>query len=290
MQTAIKRKQPGPHYRSLSLLASTLLLALGLEGCAPLPKTVVPSTSALPGNAAPTNKQIPENTASPVIDQQALELLKKMSTTLATAKSFSYKTRTYGSIPGPNGQLLTLQGKTDVALERPDKIRVLVNGDLPSHKIIYDGSRIFAYDPQHNMYATVEQKGGIEAAIEFLENKVGMQFPASDFLMANPYPSMTRNLESGFLAGIPEVDGHKTDHLAFTGPSTDWEIWIDHDQQALPRRFAITFKQAPNLPRFLIEFSDWKLNPVLPASEFNFKPPQGSRQVDFPAELPGESR
>lgn len=85
--------------------------------------------------------------------------------------------------------------------------------------------------------------------------------------------------------GSPEVNGHPTEHLAFMGPGVNWEIWIDSGKEALPRRFAVTYKEAVNFPRFRVEFFDWKLNPRLPAATFAFQAPKGAKQIEFASEL-----
>jgi hypothetical protein len=43
----------------------------------------------------------------------------------------------------------------------------------------------------------------------------------------------------------------------------------------------MTYKQIPNFPRFLVEYSDWNLNPKLSADTFVFKIPANSKQIEF---------
>ena len=266
-------------------LAAALILALAAAGCAPTKKAAAPVAPQAPAASSPA---VPENAPHPVMDQRALDRLKQMSDTLAAAKSFSYRTRTSAEVPAPTGQFLTLFARTEIAMERPDRVSAKTGGDIPPLRIVYDGAKVWVYDPVRNLYAAAAEPGGIEAAVQFLEEQAGIQFPAHDFLTADPYASMTRDLQSAFVAGPADVDGHPTDHLAFMGPGVNWEIWVDSDAKALPRRFAITFKEAPNFPRFLIEFFDWKLNPKLPAGEFAFNAQKGTKQIEFASELQDE--
>ena len=63
----------------------------------------------------------------------------------------------------------------------------------------------------------------------------------------------------------------------------NWEIWINTGKSALPRRLAVTYKDHPNFPRFLVEFSDWNLKPKLTTSRFVFKKPSNAKQIEFDA-------
>jgi hypothetical protein len=64
-------------------------------------------------------------------------------------------------------------------------------------------------------------------------------------------------------------------------PAINWEIWIEKGKNALPLRLAMTYKQAQNFPRFMVEYKDWNLNPKLKASTFVFKSPADSKQIEF---------
>jgi uncharacterized membrane protein YgcG len=57
------------------------------------------------------------------IHPQALEILKRMSTTLSEAKAFAFRSRSVIEVPMRTGQFITLFSPADVALKRPDKLR-----------------------------------------------------------------------------------------------------------------------------------------------------------------------
>jgi hypothetical protein len=262
-------------------LSVILVLALSAGACAHKEKAVPPTASAPaePETVAP--KAAPENAPRPVMDQRALDILKRMSDTLASAKSYTYRSRSSVEEPAATGQFLTFFGHTDIALERPNKLRAQIGGDIPPFRITYDGTKVWAFDPDKNLYARSEAPATIDETLKILMETAGVQFPASDFMFSDPYAVMTKGVISAFVVGVSEVDGHPTDHLAFMGPGANWEIWIDRGKEALPRRFAVTYKEATNFPRFRVEFFDWKLNPKLPAGEFEFKPPKAAKQIEF---------
>lgn len=265
-------------------LALALALALSAGGCARKDKAA-PAAAAVPAVTETAALAAPENAPRPVMDQRALDLLKRMSDTLASAKTFTYKSRSSVEEPAATGQFLTFFGHNEFALERPNKFRAKVGGDIPPFQITYDGAKVYAYDPGKNLYARSVAPATIDEPLKALMETVGIHFPASDFLFSDPYAVMARDLTSAFVVGPSNVDGHPTDHLAFMGPGANWEIWIDQGKEALPRRFAVTYKEATNFPRFRVEFFDWKLNTRLSASEFAFKAPKDAKQIEFAVQV-----
>lgn len=58
------------------------------------------------------------------------------------------------------------------------------------------------------------------------------------------------------------------------------EIWI-HPATALPARMLVIYTDHPVRPHFTAEYSDWKIDPKLPASTLALPRPAGAKQVDF---------
>lgn len=259
------------------------VIALLAAGCAhkdgkTMAKAETPApTATQPAQAAP-------NAPNPVMDQQALSLLKRMSETLAAAKSFSYRTRSSAEVPAPTGQFLTFFADSEVALERPNKLRGKVSGDIPAFQIFYDGGKVTAYDPRKNVYAITDAPSGIEATLAQLSNRVGIEFPAAELLSGDPYAAMTKDLISAMVVGPGMVDGVPVEHLAFMGPGVNWEIWIDSGSRPLPLRLALTYKEAVNFPRFVVEFSNWNLKPKFQPGQFALKKPADAKRIEFDTE------
>ena len=79
-----------------------------------------------------------------------------------------------------------------------------------------------------------------------------------------------------FSEGIQEKFGG-----LFIASYLNWEIWIENGARALPLRLAMTYKQASNFPRFMVEYKDWTLTPKLNADLFVFKAPARSKVIEF---------
>lgn len=258
------------------------VLALGAQGCAhkgPPPTAAQEAAKPAEPVAAKPAEAIPA--PPPVVEQPALDRLKAMSDKLAAAKAFTYRSRSILEMPAKTGQFLTHFAESDVALQRPNKLRATVAGDVLGFQFYYDGANISALDPTKNLYATASAPGTIDEMLPFLMEKAGIEFPAADFLVSNPYAEMTKDLTHAIVVGTTKVNGIPCEHFAFMSPAANWEVWIESGNGALPRRVAVTYKTVENFPRFQVEFLDWNLKPKLNASEFVFKKPGGAKQIEF---------
>jgi len=216
------------------------------------------------------------------IDPDALAPLKRMSATLAAAKAFTYRSKTILEVPSTTGQFVTLFSSGKVALRRPDKLRAELGGDAPSFNFYFDGSTVSAYAPGNNVYSTKKAPATIDAMLAGLQEETGIRFATAPLLFSDPYAIFTRGLQSAVVVGPSTVDGTACDHLAFRSPGVNWEIWLEANPRALPRRLAVTFTDRPNFPRTLVDFSGWNLNPwFLGNSAFTFRPPTGAKEIPF---------
>ena len=270
---------------SALVLLPVIVLAFFVQGCAHEEKTPVNvQAQAATKTAEQRPAAQPENPApppAPVIERYALDRLKQMSDNLVSAKSFTYRSNSFIELQADTGQFLTFFVDANVALQRPNKLRVNVSGDVSSFQLYFDGAKVTAFDPQKNLYAVSGPLTTMNDMLDFVMNKAHMNFPAADFMYSNPYAEMTKNLTHAIVVGPSMVNGVPCEHFAYMEPGINWEIWIGTGKKALPLRLAMTYKQIPNFPRFLVEFSDWKLNSKLKSDTFAFKIPPNAKQIEF---------
>jgi hypothetical protein len=254
------------------VLLTVLVLALPALGSAQ--ESQAPPSA--PAQAAP---QTPAH--APIMEQRALDLLKRMSATLGAAKAFTYQSRSTVEVPAKTGQFITLSATSEVAVQRPNKLRVRVTGEVPNFEFYYNGTSIAAFAPKNQVYSVASAPDTIDAMLKFVMDKSGIYFPSADVMYSDPYAMLTKDLTSAFMVGPATVDGVPCEHLAFMGPGVNWEIWIETGKSALPRRLLVTYTEVQNFPRFLVEFADWNLKPKLAANRFVFKQPSNATQIEF---------
>ena len=83
-------------------------------------------------------------------------------------------------------------------------------------------------------------------------------------------PGLTR-------CGLGVVDGVECEHLAFRGPDTDWQIWIETGAKPVPRKYVITSKTVAGAPQYTLRIKEWKAD--LSPDVFVFKPAQGANKL-----------
>jgi hypothetical protein len=244
-----------------------LACSLALLGVSPILQAAEASTSP-----AKTSRRV---------DPQALAQLQRMGASLGTAKAFTYKSTNTHEMPAKTGQFITLFSEAEVAVQRPDKLRVRLAGEAPRFDFLYDGSTAAAFAPGTNVYSTAKAPPTVDAMLVGLEEATGIRFASAPLLFGDPYKVLARGVTSAVVVGQVTVRGVACEHLAFRSPGVNWEIWIESGPGALPRRLAVTYTDRANFPRTLVEFSDWNLHPWLSAGGFVFHAPAGAREIPF---------
>ena len=227
-------------------------------------------------------------TASTVMEQGALDLLKKMSAKLASTPAFLVRTRSSLETPGGTGQFLTFFTESVVAVERPNKLSAEIRGDAPPFDFYYDGAKMTAYEPTRKLYATTDAPQTLDEVVPFAAKTAGLLLPFADVLYRDPYAVLTKDATSAFYAGYSVMHGARCEHIALAAPGIAGEIWIDAKTD-LPCRIAGILTRVQGTPRFAVDYYDWKLNPKLPDKLFTFTKPEGAHPMDFRA-LTGAGR
>lgn len=269
-----ERRMPGRRV-ALALVAAAAVswaqLPASAQDKAPPAPAAAPAAPAV-ATAAP---------AKDFKDERALAALKAMSSTLANAKTMSFKVRGIVPTPAPTGQYVSLFASSRVVVQRPDKLLVQARGDLFPSNTYYDGKTVTSVGVDGKFYAQRTTAGGaIEALMKGTQPDSDATAPFLDLLVPDPYAVLTQDLTSAIWVGQSMVEGVQTDHLAFTAPGLDWEIWIGAADK-LPRLMVVSYRTGERQPTFTVEFSEWKLNAPVPASTFVASIPKGAAKLEF---------
>ncbi len=217
----------------------------------------------------------------PPLEPEALARLKAMSDLLKGAAQFTFKATADREQPSVNGPMLDFFSVSQVAVSRPNRIRLDTKGDLLAASLWYDGKTVTIYSLKSSFYGQTPAPATIDETVLMLMDRFQLPFPAAGFLLKDPYAKMMEGVKTAFDAGEAEIDGVACRHLAFSEEDADWQVWVESGARPLPRRIAVTYKKIPGAPRVVTSLSDWNLSPAIASGEFTFSPPAGAIKVDW---------
>jgi hypothetical protein len=217
----------------------------------------------------------------PQVDPAADMLLKRMGAVLAAAEEFTLTNTFTSDETVSTGEIVQLEGTVEIALSRPDGLRAAISGDFGPKQYFYDGERMVFADSLHNTWAEATVPATIDEAMETMWTIYGVKIPLVDFIVSDPYDNLMANVESGFYAGLHQVNGVPSHHLVFTQPEIDWQIWISDGALPLPQKLVITYKLEDGYPQYTALFSNWDLGPGLNDAVFEFTPPEGAIKIVY---------
>ncbi len=240
---------------ALLTTAAALWVAAGAANA----QTTVPP----PKKAAPHAKLTPAEPSVPALEPKAIELLKATSARLAAAHTLSFTAVEIFEHPSRHGHPLAYATKSDVTLQRPDKLRVIIAGDGPASEFYYDGKFMMAYAPAENLLAVADAPPTIDATLEAAYRLAGIYFPFTDLIVADPYKDMAGGLKLAYYVGQSHViGGTTTDIVAYIDNDVFLQAWIGAEDR-LPRMVHATFLNDPERMRHHLELSNWQIdNPV----------------------------
>ena len=276
--------------QALALVAG---VALATGVLAQVPATGTKAAPAKPAKAAtPAQKAgsaakgVPAPEFKLVLEPRAMELLKAASTKLAAAKTMSFTAVASYEYPSRLGPPIVYTVRYDVAMQRPDKLRVIVPGDGPASEFYFDGSTMTAYAPAENLVAIADAPGTIDTVLKQAYQTAAIYYPFTDLVVADPYAALTEGAKLAFTIGpSANVGGTKTDMVAWANDDVFLQIWIGADDR-LPRRVRAMYRADPMALRHEVELSNWQLDGPIAADAFASAKAQSAQRMAFANPVP----
>ena len=260
-------------------------------GAAWLVSLLVLSAAAGAANAQsttpPAKKRTTQSKKPPVIppkpdlEPRAIALLKAASDRLAAARSLSFTAVEIFEHPSRHGHPLAYATKSDVTLQRPDRLRVIISGDGPASEFSYDGKSMMAFAPAENLVAVANAPPTIDATLEAAYRSAGIYFPFTDLIVADPYKDMAEGLKLAYYMGQSHVvGGITTDMVAYIDKGVFIQIWIGAEDK-LPRMLHAVFLDDPEHLRHQLDLSNWQLDFNVPGDAFGSSRAANAKRIPF---------
>lgn len=235
----------------------------------------------------------PATAGGPALAKDASEILARMTDFISAAPVFTLVSDTGYEVLQKDGHLLEFGSQLTLAIQRPSNaIGRFDARDGSSATIVFDGSDILVYNTKENVYYTTRQPGDIDTSLDLLAKQFAVPLQLVDFFSKDLKTSLGKAVKSGHYVGASMISGVICDHLALRSEKQDVQVWIARNEQPVPRRIMITYKQIEGQiegqPRFWAQFNEWDFSPELSDATFKFSPPDSAKRVNFLVDSPGE--
>lgn len=264
-----------PNYVAVAALAALLQAgAIAQQAQSPAPAAKPIKRGA--------NPQAPAVAAyQPGLEPKAIEILKATSARLAAAQSMAFTAVVSYEGPSLLGPPLIYSTKSEVTLQRPNKLKVITLGDGPPSEFYYDGKLMMAYAPTENLVAIADAPPTIDAALNAAYDSAAIYFPFMDVIVADPYKDFADGMTTAFFIGRSQVvGGTTTDMVAFVTKYVFAQIWIGAEDK-LPRRIYAVYLNDPARLRHVLELSNWKLEAPVSADAFGSAKARSATRIAF---------
>ncbi|KAA0997468.1 DUF2092 domain-containing protein [Paraburkholderia panacisoli] len=202
------------------------------------------------------------------IEPRAIEILKAASARLAAAQSMSFTAVVSYESPSRLGPPLIYSTKSEVTLQRPNKLRVITLGDGPPSEFYYDGKTMMAFAPKENLVAVADAPPTLDAALEAAYVEGAIYFPFTDVIVTDPYKDIADGLKLAFYIGQSiVVDDTTTDMVAYITGDVFVQAWIGTEDK-LPRRIYAVYLNDRARLRHVLALTNWKLDVAVSADTF----------------------
>jgi hypothetical protein len=218
---------------------------------------------------------------APAVDPVAVQKLKQMTGFLDGLQRFSVRTQNTIEDLHVSGHRVDYDLAAKVTVKRPNKLHAARVGELMDQRFYYDGKTLALHNPAAKVYAIKEAPATIEKMIDFARETVGILLPAADLLYRNAFPLLMQDVTLAAVVGKANVGGVRCDHLLFSRPGVDFQVWVTEGRQPWPRKYVVTETDTPSRLSIATTFSDWNMTPAVDDARFRFVPPRDASAIPF---------
>jgi hypothetical protein len=215
------------------------------------------------------------------LEPKAMDILKAACSRLAAVKSMAFTAVVSYESPSRLGTPLVYTTKSEVTLQRPDKLRVITSGDGPASEFYYDGKVMMAFEPAANLVAMADAPPTIDAALQAAYDSAAIYFPFTDVIVTDPYQGVADGLKLAFYIGQSQIVGETmTDMIAYANDEVFVQMWVGVEDK-LPRRVRAVFRNDPARMRHQLGLANWQLDTPVAAEAFTSAKAGSATRIRF---------
>jgi len=218
---------------------------------------------------------------TPAVDPAAVQKLERMHQFLDSLQRLSVETQSTLEELHASGRRIDIDVAANVTVARPDRLRATRVGGLIDQRLYYDGKTLTLFSPAEKVFASEAAPPTVEKTIDFARETIGILLPAADLLYRNAFPLLSQDLKLAVVVGKAVIGGVRCDHLLFSRPGADFQVWIAEGARPWPLRYTVTDTSTSARLSITTLLSNWKAPTSVDDAMFRFVPPKGAQQIRF---------
>lgn len=219
-------------------------------------------------------------------EMEPRDLVARMSEAIAGLDSFRIDGDAYTDARLPAGLIIEHAAEVTARVRRPGAIRLTKRSAEDTLEIYFSETSFTVFTESNGYYAQTEIEPGIDSALDYAIDVLGIDAPLLDFLVSDVADNLLGGADQLDYLGTALIRGRPHHHVVIRQPEIDVQLWITTEGPPLPGKMSISSKWDGGAPRFVI-FMKWDLAPDIPEGKLVFAPPDGATQIpilDYPFE------
>ena len=172
------------------------------------------------------------------------------------------------------GDKVPVSGLRVIRVQQPDRMAVDLTGTAQDQRMVYADGTLTVVDRRDGRSTSFDLPSRIEDAIPDLQEKRNIQMPFGDLLQRDAFDALSIGVKSAEYVGEVKLGEADCQHAAFSQEDLDWELWVKTGDEPLPMKISVTYKTAPQRPRFTWTCLAWEVNQAQPADAFAVERPE----------------
>jgi hypothetical protein len=208
------------------------------------------------------------------------DILKRMGDAIASLDSYSLSGDAYADARLDAGLIIEHASQATLQVRKPDTVRI-TNTTSEDHKELFFGSGVLTvYTRSMNFYGQTEIPEGVEKALDYAVDEIGIDAPMLDFVSGEVAERLLVDATDVQYVGTSLIRGDIYDHVVIRTDEIDIQLWIATEGQPLPGKMALSAKWDGGAPRTVV-FMSWDTDPDIPEGSLVFDPPEGATKINF---------
>ena len=208
------------------------------------------------------------------------ELLKQMGDAIASLDSYRISGDAYADARLDAGLIIEHASQATLSVRKPDSVRITNKTSEDMKELFFGSGVLTVYTQSRNFYGQTEIPEGVESALDYATDEIGIDAPMIDFVTGKVAERLLVDATDVQYLDTSLIRGRIYEHVVIRTPEIDVQLWIAAEGLPLPGKMALSAKWDGGSPRTVV-FMEWDTDPDIPNGSLKFEPPDGAIKIDF---------